>query len=624
MAVAVWIVCFITGILLFLTGIVFFFVKRKNKINAVISSLFEFAACSVLLFPAVYTDIPSSGLGGLESFLTAILIVVTRYLGEGYEHITYVDQFPAEFFSIYSILIVVTNLLMLAFAADFVLQLAGSPYQLLRLKFNCRKRIFVLSECNDKTLAIAESIQSDTDYRIVFSRMDSELSADYAKRLESIGAITIKEDINEIFRIINGKSSGIEIFLFNNKEEQNLQQLGELCSTIEARSDIKVFVEVNRTHWSLYDEYIEKVTNAHSNLTINLVRTEENFVYNELLKESIFENAVDNSNIKQINVLIVGYNDRNLEFLKAVLHLGQMPGYELNITLIESGNHKQNINHIMPEIKEIGDGYGEAIYTFKHIVDIDYSSNAFNFLVRSLVDDYTFAYINAGDDLLNAEIAMSINMVAYREGVSEDKKILVNISNKSSCYKDKWNSTLIKNMKFVGDIEQVYDYGFITMSHIEKASMLIHEVRQKEKLEKDSSHRIQTWKEYCNNEYNRHSVYARTLSFVFKVPIIEQRYKDGEAADFYSVTKSDREWRVYEHMRWNVYTRTLGFVKAPELMLNEKGKVDRQMRNAAKVHQCLVPFDELQRRDQAKDEFTLTPEIVEILKNTLAEASENI
>ena len=213
-------------------------------------------------------------------------------------------------------------------------------------------------------------------------------------------------------------------------------------------------------------------------------------------------------------------------------------------------------------------------------------------------------------------------MVAYREGVSEDKKILVNISNKSSCYKDKWNSTLIKNMKFVGDIEQVYDYGFITMSHIEKASMLIHEVRQKEKLEKDSTHRIQTWKEYCNNEYNRHSVYARTLSFVFKVPVIEQRYKGGDAVDFYSVTKSDREWRVYEHMRWNVYTRTLGFVKAPELMLNEKGKVDRQMRNAAKVHQCLVPFDELQRRDQEKDGFTLTPEIVDILRNTLAEASK--
>lgn len=623
MAVAVWIVCFVIGIILFISGIIYFALKKKNKINAVISSIFEFVACSVLLFPAVFTDIPASSLSGIESIFTAILITVTRYLGNGYDHITYIEQLSPEFFSVYSIFIVLTNLLMLAFAADFVLQLAEFPYQLLRLKFNRRKTIFVLSECNDKTLAIAESVKCDSDYRIVFSVFDTQLPVDYSKRIDKLGGIIVREDVNEIFSILNGRSAHIEIFLFNDKEEDNLKQLGEFCTYNSINSDTRLFVEVNRTHWSLYDDYIKTVTSKNKNLTINLVRTEENFIYNELLKESIFDSAIENSSIKQINILLVGYNYRNIEFLKAVLHLGQMPGYELNITLIENGNHKQNINHILPEIKECGEGYGEAVYTFKHIVDVDYESNAFSFLIKSMINDCTYAFINAGDDLLNAEIAMNLNMAAYREGITLGKHILVNISNKSSCYKDKWNKMLLKDISFVGDTAHVYNYSFIIMSHIEKASRMIHEVRQKEKAAKDSTHIIQDWKEYYNNEYNRHSVYARTLSFVYKVHIIEQTHEAKENIDFYSVTQGDRVWRVYEHMRWNVYTRTLGFIKAPELILNDNGKVDKEMRNVAKVHQCLVPFDELNKNDQDKDGLTLTPEIVEILKNTLIDASKS-
>ena len=140
------------------------------------------------------------------------------------------------------------------------------------------------------------------------------------------------------------------------------------------------------------------------------------------------------------------------------------------------------------------------------------------------------------------------------------------------------------------------------MSAIEKATVAIHNVRY--------PNGVKPWYVYCNDEYNRHSVYARTLSFKHKVRIIDEYYNSD-----YSVTRKDDEWKIYEHMRWNMYTRTMGYVLADEALLDEDGKLDKDLRLRAKVHSDLIPFEELSEENKMKDSLILTPEIVEILKN---------
>ena len=617
MGVFIWITCFVIGVALFISGIAFFWRKEKNKKNTIIASLIEFAACSVMLFPAVYVEIPESGFAVIESVFTSILITFTRYLGNGYDHIKCPDILSPFFFSVYSTVIVLINLLMLVFAVDFVLQLAKAPYQLIRLRLNCRKTLFIMSECNEKTIAIAKSIKCTEDFCVVFSVINDLKMSDYYNSVEEMGAIVIYRDLYTILHKVVSKANRIELFLFNEKEELNLQQLGELNVDELVDNEVKVFVEVNRTHWSLYDDYIIDKTSNHKKLTINLVRTEENFVYNELLAKSIFKNAYDNGSVKQINILIIGYNYRSLEFLKAVLHLGQMPGYELNITLIENGDHKRNIKHIMPAIAERGGGFGDSVYTFKHLTGIGYDSSDFDILIKSLVKEVTYAFVNAGDDLLNSEIAMGLNIEKYRDAISRDIDILVNVSANSACYKGKWNEKLTNGVDFVGEISQVYNYSFITMSKLEIASESFHNHRQKVKQQeaerKNKNHEIESWEKYCNDEYNRHSVYARTLSLVYKVDILKKNNMD------YSTLDTDNEWIVYEHMRWNIYMRTLGYIKAPEVMLGENKKVLRDIRNAAKVHHCLVPFDKLINNDPEKDKLALTPDIINDFENALSE-----
>ena len=68
-------------------------------------------------------------------------------------------------------------------------------------------------------------------------------------------------------------------------------------------------------------------------------------------------------------------------------------------------------------------------------------------------------------------------------------------------------------------------------------------------------------------------------------------------------------------MRWNVYTRTMGYVLADPKLLAEDGSLDNRTRSIAMVHNDLVDFEELSKDEQEKDALKLTPEIVAILKS---------
>ena len=163
-----------------------------------------------------------------------------------------------------------------------------------------------------------------------------------------------------------------------------------------------------------------------------------------------------------------------------------------------------------------------------------------------------------------------------------------------------FNSRPSFSCSFSGSLKEVYSYPAITMSDIEAASEKIHYVRY------PAGDR--SWEAYCCNEYNRHSVYARTLSFKYKVMMIDKFYH----SDF-SVTQNDRRWKIYEHMRWNMYTRTQGYIAADRSFLLN-GKLDRKTKDAARIHADLVPYDLLPEEEQDKDSLELNEEIIKILR----------
>ncbi|MCR5734153.1 MAG: hypothetical protein K6G22_06055 [Lachnospiraceae bacterium] len=604
-----WVIFLIIGACVFFYGIIYVIKKGLSKEVLAKASVIEFIANVFFFFPVeLYNDVPKTPafLHFLESLFTAILRTINIYFNANYERWDICESVPA-LSGIFRTFMVLANIILLIFVVGAIIQFFEGPVQMIRLFFLKDKNMYLFPDCNEKTVSIAKSLPKDNSQVVFFTRED-ELPTVFKEDIKSIEGICINSLITEELSKLTGKNRRIEIFLFADEEENNLSLLTDICGIYKDQPDIpvRIYVELSKTPWNLYDDFLLQHNSANGEkLVVNFLRTEENFAYNNLLKNSIFENAQtvtdkeSGEEYKKIGFVLAGMNERNLEMLKAVLHLSQMPGYKPFIFVLDEGHNWDRILKDIPEIHK-DDTIGDALYKINYFEDVDFETSKMEDYLDSYLPDFNFAFINAGDDLLNINLALRLKAYCIRNGRSPMPKIQVNVKDtRSSAY---FNSNLTKDLFMVGDLNKTYDYGFITMSDIEKGTIAIHKVRYPEG--------DPTWISYCNSEYNRHSVYARTLSFKYKVDIIDKFYGGN-----YSITSADRTWKLYEHMRWNVYTRTLGYVKADDSLLDENGNLSKDIRSTAKVHNDLILFDDLPKKEQEKDALTLTPEIVKILKS---------
>lgn len=633
----VWCIAFCLGFILFVYGIIYWArIKNRQEVHYAKAAVIEFFACWIMYIPSEYynelVDNKYSVMRGIESFFTALLRSLVVYQGSGYEKVAYEDHI--FFSSVYSTVRVGINIILLLLVCGFIVKFLNGPMQKLKLYFFRKRYTYIFTEINEKTLAIASSIAQNTELpqkkNIIFVLKSYNDNTEIEK-INSFGGLCVYGQLFSILHILLEKSSGIELFLVTSSEEQNLSELERICEKYEKNCTcrIKVYVELIQTPWCLYDDFLKKYNiNYDSPMIVNFVRVEENFIYNLLLEYSIFEYAIERGSYKEIKILIIGEMcERNLEMLKAVLHLGQMPGYKISIIVVENSTDRNMLRQKMPEIYDEVDEEGDAIYSLKFKENIPFDSVEFDEIIEKEANDFSLAFVNTGSDLQNLNLAIKINAFCLRKSREENQyTLLVNVNNKRASVD--WNERIISRLRLVGDIEQTYAYSHITMSKIEKASIEIHAVRQKNKKKEaekaGKEYKIQSWLEYCNNEYNRHSVYARTLSLKYKVWLIKQNIIDN-SKNIYDECKCtgeiilDKEknetnkWKIYEHMRWNVYTRTKGYILSDESLL-EDGKLNKVIRDGAFVHNDLVKFNELDKVEQQKDGLDLTPEIINILE----------
>lgn len=609
----VWYGALGVGMVLFLTGILFLLLKKKCKEEHFLkAACIEFVAEWVLIFPNVlFQEIPYTNdfLHITESLLVSFVQTFNMYLGNGYERFAYAEDMVLT--GVYSILRILVYMALTAFVTGFVLTVVDGPMQRVRLRLNAGKKQFIFSACNEKSLSIAASIPRQKKENIIFIVQDN-LDTRIKDRMKEMGAVYVKLSLENVVEKLNGKAKKMELFLFGENEKENLDRLNELGSKgfLEKGCQKKLYVELQDTPWSLYDNFMEKLkAGEKEQAIINFVRTEENFAYNNLLQYSIFQNAVDNTaeQCKDINVLIVGMNARNLELLKAILHLGQMPGYHLSIMVLDAEANRDVLRRKMPEIEDSCKVLGDAWYELRYRENVQFASCALESMVEKEFFDFTCAYVGAGEDLQNIDIAMRLNAMKYRTGQRDGYLIQVNVKQKEFC--DHLNQDRMKHIVPSGMFSDLYRYDFITMAALERCAAAIHEVRNQERKKKNPEAEIKSWVSYCNNEYNRHSVYARTLSLKYKVELIDLYYGSD-----YSVISQQRVWKVYEHMRWNVYTRTMGYRLAQKQTLDALGRLDRDTRQIAMIHGDLVPFENLLKEEQDKDGIVLTERIVAELK----------
>ena len=603
METIMWCLSLIAGALCFLGGILYLFLyKNRSQSDYIKASAIELAAGWVLLLPYEYFEeitVDNPFLHLIESCLTALIRAINVFSAEGYEIVPVAGD--ETFTSIYTIVRVMVSILLALFTCGWVIS---------------------FFEGNDKSVAIAKSIagEGNKDVNIIVLEKNEE---DLSNKIDlgSDSLIHLAMPLRKVIRILSRKTPKIEVYLFGENEEDNLSLLEEVFTEKAIRdcASIRFFVELGKTPWSLYDNFVPgKLGKGVKNIVVNFVRTEENFIYNMLAENSIFANTVhedgvhfENAECKRIHILIVGMNERNRDFLKAVLHLGQMPGYFLKITVFDKGEQMKDLQNLLPSVRFNTRCCmdGDAYYSLFYYENVNAGSTEFEELIASACGDFTFAYINTGDDLENVSLGIRLGNLRKRNGAEDNYSIMVNLSKLDP---EKWNSDRLGNICFSGSFNMIYSRPFITMSGIETATVEIHKLRQEEKKAakeaKGKTYNITSWDDYCNSEYNRHSVYARTLSFFYKMKIIDKYYNSD-----YMLTKSP-EWIGYrdpDDASRQVLEKMIAGLNDPSD--KELRKVIKRFRAMTGVHEDLVPYEQLPEDVKNQDSLTLTKEIRDIL-----------
>ena len=354
----VWCIFFVVSLAVFIFGLYVFLFKKNNKNRIEIAALSEFIAYWLLYIPFQFCrefDGSHFLLHSAHSVVIAFLQTFTKYLGDGYDAIYYEGR--PIFTLVYSGLYACVNILMLLFMAGFIIKFIDGPVRRFKLLTGKNKHLYLFSEYNYKTESIAKTVPDKKNCNIVFAGSEEELSEEEKRKIDQLGATVIYDELNSIIKKYKSYASGIEVFLFNKKEAENLTLLGSIAEEM-AGTDVpsEIYVEIIKTPCDVYNDYLENYDDSTNSLdtktVINFVRVEETYVYNDLLHNSIFNNfEVNESGEKEIKILIVGVNDRNIEFFKAVLFLSQMPGYKPTIVVIDNKDRPEYINTIIPELK---------------------------------------------------------------------------------------------------------------------------------------------------------------------------------------------------------------------------------------------------------------------------------
>jgi len=549
----------------------------------------------------------------------------------------------------------------------------------LRFWYHKYKKIYVMSELNQRSVALAKSIREDNKKAvIVFTdvfEQNEEDDYELLTQVRDIKAICLKRDVAHLN--IASKKGDVEIFLIGEDEGENVSQAVKITTELNSlnkKYNIKIFVFSNKESSAYildsirYDNLL-KITNENKvniNPLFKLRRINEvrQLVWKTVSEMNVFE--VANNNV--ISVLIAGMGSYGMEFFKTLIWFCQFEGYKLRITIIdkrtdgEDGKRsiKSIIEHQCPELLyyNMTDDKGEAYYDIKVLTDIDLETATFDKIafysgedeekceLAQRIKETNIAIVSLGDDDLNIETSVKLrSMFDKLHMVKATKEMLINDEQVQiySIVYDEQKSGILHSVDSMGDAAylvnhcdvpyhihfigglnsqfsytNIYDEGLeenayrhhLSWVDIEKEicellkndkniseedkdrySVYLEELKKYDEPEKQVEEQLK----YEKHEYYRLSSMAKELyqkaiakNFSFLIEC-KEKGQNGQMLQTCMCENCVRR-KKSEHMRWNAYTRVIGY------SYKEGLKAYR-----AKLHNNLVSWDKLSDYDKMKD-----------------------
>ena len=359
-------------------------------------------------------------------------------------------------------------------------------------RFSFKKDIYIFSELNDKSIALAKSVfLSNKGARIVFTDVFSqnqEETYELISKARDIGAICIKSDIASFqwtgrIERISVFYKSYRFFMIGDNENENIEQTIKLHRKYNNESKITKKIRIYLFSNSPSSEFaINTLTHSKdNNIVIIRVDYKRSMVYNYLYSDGvkIIEKAKKDG---RINAFIVGMGEHGLEIIKSLIWFIS-PNFDLHIDVFDvKENIKEHFYALCPDIdkKYIDFHSGMDIDSpFENI--FDEAKYKPNFIFVSLGSDSK--NISASKKIIEKYIHDETLMLTDSDFNNSDKKSI------SEILKDKVPiiTTVVQNSKIaetvnentyfiniIGNFKKVYSDEVIINSELEKIAYEVH------------------------------------------------------------------------------------------------------------------------------------------------------
>lgn len=584
-----WIVCLCVSAGIFSCGIIcsvlLGFTKNKsrgffNPINTLVASTFM---ASVVMFIPIYNEIfSSSRLRGIKVFLLSIHNAIRLFIVDGeftivLDHLGNADGALATAYSVFSaVIFVVAPVLTFGVVLSFFKNISAYG----RYFLGYFRNVYVFSELNDKSLALAKSLKGNDKRRlIVFADVfesNEETTYELIEKARELGAICFKKDITNINFKFHHKLSALSFLAIGSNESENMDQALKLISEYKRRDNTNLYVFSSSTDSELLltssDKGFVKVRRINDiRSLINRLLYDEGFM--------IFQSALPKGEEKQISAVVVGLGQYGVCMVKALSWFCQMDGYKICIDAFDQDEEAES--KLIAQCPELmSPKYngvkirGEAYYEIKIHSGLNTDSSAFAEQISRL-RGATYVLVALGSDEVNIRAATYLRMLFERIGCKPViQAIVFNDAQKEALSGIKNYSGQPYDIEFIGDLKTSYSEEVIIDSGLELAALKRHLCWGKEE---------DFWKYEYNYRASVASAIHKKMKVLCKMPGVEKDVQDRSDSELWAL-------RRLEHRRWNAYMRSEGYCYGPK------------RNDLAKTHHCLVPFDELSEKDQAKDD----------------------
>ncbi len=463
------------------------------------------------------------------------------------------------------------------FTFGFVLSLFKNLSAYLKYLWAYYKDVYIFSELNDRSLALASDIKENHPKAVVlFADVfedNEEQTYEISSEAKSLGAICFKKDILAInFHRHSGRKA-LYFFTIGNDETENMNQAIRLIEEYRNRANTHVYMFSSKIESELLMTTVDKGKTKVRR--INEVRSLVNRTLYEQGDRLFCSARAEADGKKKISAVVVGMGNHGRELVKALTWYGQMDGYRLEIHAYDKDPlAEEKMIALAPEL--MSPDYngveieGEAQYKITVHSGVDVESNTFRNEIAEITDA-TFVIVALGNDDINVRTAVNLRMYFERMKIhpviqaivynTQQRKALEGIRNyRGQAY----------DIAFIGDMESSYTEAVIMDSKLENEALQRHLKWGKEE-------------EFWTYEYNYRSSIASAIHMGARIqcgiPGADKREEDLTPEEKIII-------ETLEHRRWNAYMRAEGYIFS--------GSTDRSSRNdLAKMHHDLVDYASL-------------------------------